>query len=110
MIQRRIRVILAEKCFQSWGRAETAIKLIDMDFSVEDACEAAQACGYVERALRYLQQECPWCIEEKPMSQVNCQCKGSSRIVFVPSFHKLQCLSNVTVLGCFVLNKNLSHL
>ena len=54
----------------SWGRAETAVKLLDMGFNLEDCIEAAEAFGYMDRALRYLQQECPICFEEKPMGQV----------------------------------------
>ena len=55
---------------KSWGRAETAVKLMDMEFPVEDAVEAARQCGDVPRALRYLKQECPVCTGEKPMGQV----------------------------------------
>ena len=54
----------------SWGRAETAVKLLDMGYNLEDCIEAAEAFGYMDRALRYLQQECPICFEEKPMGQV----------------------------------------
>ena len=54
----------------SWGRAETAVKLIDMKFSVEDSLEATAAYGDMERSLRYLQQECPVCVDLIPMSQV----------------------------------------
>ena len=70
LLQRRIRAILAEKDLASWGRAETAIKLIDMEFSLEDSVEAAKNCGDLKRCLRYLKQECPLCTEEFPMSQV----------------------------------------
>ena len=68
--QRRIRAVLAEKDVPSWGRAETAVKLIDMNYSVEDSIEAACNCGDLMRSLRYLQQECPLCLDKKPMSQV----------------------------------------
>jgi hypothetical protein len=55
---------------QSRGRAETAIKLLDMDFNLEDCIEAAKAFGDMKRALAYLRRECPICYDEKPMSQV----------------------------------------
>lgn len=63
-------MLFVEKSLQSWGRAETAIKLIDRGFAVEDAVEAAKQCGDLSRSLRYLQQECPLCFEMKPMNQV----------------------------------------
>lgn len=69
-LDRRIRAVLAEKNIPSWGRAETAIKLIDMNYAVEDSVEAARSCGDVQRSLRFLQQECPLCFELKPMSQM----------------------------------------
>ena len=68
--QRRIRAVLVEKNVSSWGRAETAIKLIDRDFSVDDSIEAAIYGGDVTQALRYLHQDCPLCFEQRPMSQV----------------------------------------
>ncbi len=55
---------------RSWGRAETAVKLVDMDFILGDCIEAAKAYGDMERSLNYLQQECPVCYELVPMSQV----------------------------------------
>lgn len=55
---------------KSWGRAETAIKLVDMGFSLADSIEAAIAFGDLRRSLGYLQQICPICGDEKPMSQV----------------------------------------
>ena len=63
-------MLLVERCLQSWGRAETAVKLIDRGFAVEDAVDAARQCGDLQRSLRFLQQECPLCFDEKPMSQV----------------------------------------
>jgi E3 ubiquitin-protein ligase RNF31 len=57
---------------QSWGRAEIAIRIIDMGYNVEDSIEAAKACGDLERSLAYLQQECPICFDKKPMGQVTC--------------------------------------
>ncbi|XP_074616900.1 E3 ubiquitin-protein ligase RNF31-like isoform X2 [Acropora palmata] len=69
-LDRRIRAVLVEKNVSSWGRAETAIKLIDRDFSVDDSIEAAIYGGDVKQALRYLQQDCPLCLEQKPMSQM----------------------------------------
>lgn len=69
--QRRVRIIFAEKNMKSWGRAETAVKLIDKEFSVEDSIEAAGAYGDMERSLGYLRQECPVCMDTKTMSQVN---------------------------------------
>ena len=68
--QRRIRAILVEANVPSWGRAETAIKLIDQDFSVDDSIEAAISGGDLKQALRYLKQECPVCYGQKPMGQV----------------------------------------
>ena len=61
---------MVEKNVSSWGRAETAIKLIDRDFSVDDSIEAAIYGGDVTQALRYLHQDCPLCFEQRPMSQV----------------------------------------
>ena len=55
---------------RSWGRAETAVRLVDMGYNVEDSIEAAKACGDMERSLAYLQQDCPICMELKPMGQV----------------------------------------
>ena len=69
-IQRRVRVLFAEQKMRSWGRAETAVKLVDMDFILGDCIEAAKAYGDMERSLNYLQQECPVCYELVPMSQV----------------------------------------
>lgn len=71
--QRRIRAVLVEKNVSSWGRAETAIKLIDRDFSVDDSIEAAIYGGDVTQALRYLRQDCSICLEQKPMSQVGAE-------------------------------------
>ena len=56
---------------QSWGRADTTVRLVDMGFNLEDCIEAADAYGDMERSLGYLQQNCPICVEDKPMGQVN---------------------------------------
>ena len=69
-IKRRIRAVLAEKDIISWGRAEVVIKLIDRGHGVDDSVDAARNCGDLQRCLRYLQQECPLCMCEYPMSQV----------------------------------------
>ena len=63
--------MFAETKLRSWGRAETAVKLLDMGFKFEDCLEAAEAYGDLQRSLGYLQQECPICVEQKPMGQVN---------------------------------------
>ena len=70
MLQRRIRIVFAERKMKSWGRAETTVRLLDMGYKLEDCIEAAEACGYLDLALAYLQQECPLCYDEKPMGQV----------------------------------------
>ncbi|XP_031570397.1 E3 ubiquitin-protein ligase RNF31-like [Actinia tenebrosa] len=76
---RRIRVIYAEKKMISWGRAETAIRLIDANFPVLDSVEAAQAVGDFDRAKQFLQRECIVCADFKSESQMvtmlNCQCR-----------------------------------
>lgn len=69
-IKRRIRAVLAEKDIISWGRAEVVIKLIDRGHGVDDSVDAARNCGDLQRSLRYLEQECPVCTSEYPMSQV----------------------------------------
>ena len=69
-IKRRIRAVLAEKDIISWGRAEVVIKLIDRGHGVDDSVDAARNCGDLQRSLRYLQQECPLCVDVYPMSQV----------------------------------------
>ena len=69
-IKRRIRAVFAEKDIISWGRAEVVIKLIDRGHGVDDSVDAARNCGDLQRSLRYLQQECPLCVDVYPMSQV----------------------------------------
>ncbi|XP_028391696.1 LOW QUALITY PROTEIN: uncharacterized protein LOC114516423 [Dendronephthya gigantea] len=78
--ERRVRIVYTEKNMKSWGRAETAVRLVDFgDYDVEDCIEAAEASGDMERSLAYLQQDCPICVEQKPMGQMitflNCQDK-----------------------------------
>jgi hypothetical protein len=63
--------VFAEQKMQSWGRADTTVRLVDMGFNLEDCIEAADAYGDMERSLGYLQQNCPICVEDKPMGQVN---------------------------------------
>lgn len=70
MLQRRIRIVFAERKMRSWGRAETTVKLLDMGYNLEDCVAAAEAFGFIGRALAYLQQECPVCYDVKPMGQV----------------------------------------
>ena len=70
LLQRRVRIVFAERKMRSWGRAETTVRLLDMGYKLEDCIEAAEAFGYLDRALGYLQQECPICFEIKPMGQV----------------------------------------
>lgn len=63
-------MILAEKSLLSWGRAETAIRLVDANFPVLDSVEAAQAVGDFDRATQFLQRECILCANITSESQV----------------------------------------
>ncbi|EDO46475.1 predicted protein, partial [Nematostella vectensis] len=83
--QRRVRVMLAQKSMLSWGRALTAIKLIDENFAVEDSIIAAQDNGDLERSKKFLQRECIVCMDLKPenrmITMLNCQCRFCSDCV-----------------------------
>lgn len=63
--------MFAEKNFVSWGRASTAIKLIDMNFPVSDSIEAAKVNGDLDRSIQYLQRDCSICFEKYPESRVS---------------------------------------
>ncbi|XP_048577169.1 E3 ubiquitin-protein ligase RNF31 isoform X2 [Nematostella vectensis] len=84
-IERRVRVMLAQKSMLSWGRALTAIKLIDENFAVEDSIIAAQDNGDLERSKKFLQRECIVCMDLKPenrmITMLNCQCRFCSDCV-----------------------------
>ena len=79
----------------SWGRAEVVIKLIDKGYGVDDSVEAAHNCGDLQRSLRYLKQECPVCIEERPMSKV---------CVYLVSYTQLLWHINQSLLTCVVIS------
>nr|XP_006817413.1 PREDICTED: uncharacterized protein LOC100375820 [Saccoglossus kowalevskii] len=79
--ERRIRLILAEYKMVSWGRAETAIKLLALNKeNADDAIVAARECGDMQKAIRFLEQySCEVCITPMPMNRLytlsHCQCK-----------------------------------
>lgn len=62
--------MLTEFRMRSWGRAETAVRLVDMGYGVEDSVEAAKAFGDLQRSLKYLAQECQICFGTFPMREV----------------------------------------
>lgn len=75
--QRRSRMIMVEGKLQSWGRAETVLKILDIDVAgkkleatLEDIVEAVYNCGDRQSSLVYLQQECQCCFTYFPMSKV----------------------------------------
>lgn len=82
---RRSRMIMVEGKLQSWGRAETVLKILDIDVAgkkleatLEDIVEAVYNCGDRQSSLVYLQQECQCCFTYFPMSKIrtlNCPCK-----------------------------------
>ncbi|XP_062593006.1 uncharacterized protein LOC134254512 isoform X1 [Saccostrea cucullata] len=82
---RRSRMIMVEGKLQSWGRAETVLKILDQDVArnnleatLEDIVEAVYNCGDRQSSLVYLQQECQCCFSYFPMSKIrtlNCPCK-----------------------------------
>jgi len=88
--------MFAEKSFISWGRAETAIKLIDRGFPVSDSIEAAKVNGDLIRSLQYLQRECCICYETYPESRV-------SRKVFSHAKSLLVFFINSDVIQSFIL-------
>lgn len=76
---RSIRMLMVEYNMRSWGRAQTATKLILKNkFLVEDVMVAAEECGDLRRSEIFLRQECSVCFTELPrnklMSLINCQC------------------------------------
>ncbi|XP_033625878.1 E3 ubiquitin-protein ligase RNF31-like [Asterias rubens] len=78
-VNRRLRLLLADYELPSWGRAETAARLIDTrKYATEDAIIAARECGDFQRATQYLEKTCSICYTEFPMNKlntlINCQC------------------------------------
>lgn len=70
-------MIMVEGKLQSWGRAETVLKILDIDVAgkkleatLEDIVEAVYNCGDRQSSLVYLQQECQCCFTYFPMSKV----------------------------------------
>lgn len=71
-------MIMVEGKLQSWGRADTVLKILDIDVlakkleaTLEDIVEAVYNCGDRQSSLVYLQQECQCCFAYFPMSKVN---------------------------------------
>ena len=71
-------MIMVEGKLQSWGRAETVLKILDIDVAgkkleatLEDIVEAVYNCGDRQSSLVYLQQECQCCFTYFPMSKVS---------------------------------------
>lgn len=69
---------MVEGKLQSWGRAETVLKILDIDVAgkkleatLEDIVEAVYNCGDRQSSLVYLQQECQCCFTYFPMSKVS---------------------------------------
>lgn len=80
-LQRRIRTVLVEARLQSWGRAETVVKILDndletlkqesdYDYTLEDVVEAVRNCQDRRSSIVYLQRECVICMSRFPMSKV----------------------------------------
>jgi len=68
---------MVEGKLQSWGRAETVIKILDTDAAhgaleatLEEIVEAVRNCGDRQSSLVYLQQDCQCCYTLYPMSKV----------------------------------------
>ncbi|XP_077982621.1 uncharacterized protein LOC144437543 isoform X2 [Glandiceps talaboti] len=79
-MERRVRMVLAKYDMPSWGRAQTAIRLIDIGkYEVEDAIIAAKECGTADRAMEFLEKTCEICFDTVPMNKlhtlIHCQCK-----------------------------------
>eukprot|EP00057_Strongylocentrotus_purpuratus_P011408 XP_011665882.1 PREDICTED: uncharacterized protein LOC100892326 isoform X1 [Strongylocentrotus purpuratus] len=76
---RSIRMLMVEYNMRSWGRAQTAAKLIiRKEFLVDDVVTAAEECGDLRRSEVFLKQMCSVCYIDLPrnklMSLINCQC------------------------------------
>ncbi|XP_063951424.1 uncharacterized protein LOC129253840 [Lytechinus pictus] len=76
---RSIRMLMVEYNMFSWGRAQTAAKLIiRREFSVDDVVTAAEECGDLRRSEEFLKQQCSVCFDDLPrnklISLINCQC------------------------------------
>ena len=74
-------MVLVEGKLKSWGRAETVIRILDEDMTVddddaslqctlEDVIEAVRNCGNRKSSLVYLRQECAICYAFFPMPKV----------------------------------------
>ena len=67
-------MILVEGGLQSWGRAETALKILgiqDKDFELSDVFDAVRTSrGDMNSSLQYLEKTCEICYTEYPMSKV----------------------------------------
>ncbi|XP_071091863.1 E3 ubiquitin-protein ligase RNF31-like isoform X1 [Haliotis cracherodii] len=89
-LERRIRTVLVEARLQSWGRAETVVKILDNDletlkqesdyeYTLEDVVEAVRNCQDRRSSIVYLQRECVICMSRFPMSKMMnlniCQCQ-----------------------------------
>ena len=72
---------MVEGKLQSWGRAQTVIKILedevvkgDIEASLEDVVDAVKNYGNKKDSLKYLQQECQCCYSTFPMSKVSLFC------------------------------------
>jgi len=76
----RTRIVLAQYEMKSWGRAEVVIKLIDKlpderkgeKSFVGDCIAAANSNEHFQRALRYMEHECPLCYNSVAVCNMSC--------------------------------------
>lgn len=62
---------MVEYNMRSWGRAQTAAKLIiRKEFLVDDVVTAAEECGDLRRSEVFLKQTCSVCFIDLPRNKV----------------------------------------
>ena len=64
-------MLLVEYSMMSWGRVNTAAKLIvQNEFEVDDVVIAAEECGDMKRTKEFLEKECAICYNPLPRNKV----------------------------------------
>lgn len=95
-------MIMVEGKLQSWGRAETVLKILDIDVAgkkleatLEDIVEAVYNCGDRQSSLVYLQQECQCCFTYFPMSKVGVSNNATFMLAFRQCTSVLVCVKGI---------------
>jgi hypothetical protein len=68
--QRQVRRLLAEGRIASYEKGELVVKLQEMDFGEDEALLAAENCGDVYAATKFLRQECELCANVMNVTEV----------------------------------------